>query len=195
MSSIKLKHSGGNSVSLNPPSSAPTSSDVAFKLPNADGSANQVIKTDASGNLSFIEKGKILQVKSSANGASNSAGFPGYTTQNINNGGATIGSSITINRKSADSYFLISVSALVGRAATSGWGYLGYQLTLAGGSATDIYERLCDNDHSVRYTVQFVQSASGSVNDSVVVQGYYVNSVAHNDDVRQATINIMEFQP
>jgi len=54
MSSIKLKHSGGNSVSLNPPTSAPTSSDVAFKLPNADGSANQVIKTDGSGNLSWV---------------------------------------------------------------------------------------------------------------------------------------------
>ena len=53
MSSIKLKHSGGNSVSLNPPTSAPTSSDVAFKLPNADGSANQVLKTDGSANLSF----------------------------------------------------------------------------------------------------------------------------------------------
>ena len=53
MSSIKLKHSGGNSVSLNPPVNAPTSSDVAFKLPNADGSANQVLKTDGSGNLSF----------------------------------------------------------------------------------------------------------------------------------------------
>ena len=53
MSSIKLKHSGGNSVSLNPPTSAPTSSDVAFKLPNADGSAGQYMKTDGSGNLSF----------------------------------------------------------------------------------------------------------------------------------------------
>ena len=53
MSSIKLKHSGGNSVSLNPPTTAPTSSDVAFKLPNADGSASQVIKTDGSGNLAF----------------------------------------------------------------------------------------------------------------------------------------------
>ena len=53
MSSLKLKHSGGNSVSLNPPSSAPTSSEVAFKLPNADGSAGQYLKTDGSGNLSF----------------------------------------------------------------------------------------------------------------------------------------------
>ena len=54
MSSLKLKHSGGNSVSLNPPSSAPTSSDVAFKLPNADGSAGQVLQTDGSGNLSWV---------------------------------------------------------------------------------------------------------------------------------------------
>ena len=54
MSSLKLKHSGGNAVSLNPPSSAPTSSEVAFKLPNADGSANQVLKTDGSGNLGFV---------------------------------------------------------------------------------------------------------------------------------------------
>ena len=53
MSKISLKHSGGNVVSLNSPTSAPTSADVAFKLPNADGSANQVIKTDGSGNLAF----------------------------------------------------------------------------------------------------------------------------------------------
>ena len=54
MSSLKLKHSGGNSVSLNPPSSAPTSSEVAFKLPTADGSSGQVLQTDGSGNLSWV---------------------------------------------------------------------------------------------------------------------------------------------
>ena len=64
MSSIKLKHSGGNSVSLNPPTSAPTSSEVAFKLPNADGSADQVIKTDGSGNLGWAtdQGGKVLGI-------------------------------------------------------------------------------------------------------------------------------------
>ena len=62
MSTIKLKHSGGNSVSLNPPTSAPTSSDVAFKLPNADGSANQLLKTDGSGNLGWAtdQGGKVV---------------------------------------------------------------------------------------------------------------------------------------
>ena len=53
MSKISLKHSGGNVVSLNSPTSAPTSADVAFKLPNQDGSANEVLKTDGSGNLAF----------------------------------------------------------------------------------------------------------------------------------------------
>ena len=66
MSKISLKHSGGNVVSLNSPTSAPTSSDVAFKLPNADGTSGQAIVTDASGNLSFAGTGKILQVVSTA---------------------------------------------------------------------------------------------------------------------------------
>jgi len=66
MSKISLKHSGGNVVSLNSPTSAPASADVAFKLPNADGTSGQVLKTDGSGNLSFGEDtgGKILQVVS-----------------------------------------------------------------------------------------------------------------------------------
>jgi hypothetical protein len=65
MSKISLKHSGGNVVSLNSPTSAPTSADVAFKLPNQDGSANEVLKTDGSGNLSFAEAGggAVKQVK------------------------------------------------------------------------------------------------------------------------------------
>ena len=66
MSKISLKHSGGNVVSLNSPTSAPTSADVAFKLPNADGTSGQALVTDASGNLSFAGTGKILQVVSTA---------------------------------------------------------------------------------------------------------------------------------
>ena len=189
MSSLKLLHSGGNGVIISAPSSNPASN-ITFKLPNADGSANQVIKTDASGNLSFIEKGKVLQVKSSSG-----SGFPSYATNHINNAGAVVGATLTINRLSASSYFLISVSALISRSYTSGWGYLGYQYSFAGGSDNQIYVRVCDNESSVRYTVQYINSTSGSVGDAVVVRGYYVNSAAHNDNVRQATINIMEYQP
>jgi len=53
MSKISLKHSGGNVVSLNSPTNAPSAADVAFKLPNADGSNGHYLKTDGSGNLSF----------------------------------------------------------------------------------------------------------------------------------------------
>ena len=64
MSKISLKHSGGKVVSLNSPTTEPNANDVAFKLPNADGSAGQFMKTDGSGNLSFDAAGggKILQV-------------------------------------------------------------------------------------------------------------------------------------
>ena len=52
--SIKLNGSTAGSVSLDAPASTTGSNDIAFKLPIADGSANQVIKTDGSGNLGFI---------------------------------------------------------------------------------------------------------------------------------------------
>ena len=57
MSKISLKHSGGNAVSLNSPTNAPGAADVAFKLPNADGSDGQAIVTDGAGNLSFANAG------------------------------------------------------------------------------------------------------------------------------------------
>ena len=57
MSNIKLVHSGGNSVSLTTPTNNP-SSNVTFKLPAADGTAGQTLKTDASGALSFTTTSK-----------------------------------------------------------------------------------------------------------------------------------------
>ena len=109
MSSIKLKHSGGNSVSLNPPTSAPTSSDVAFKLPNADGSANQLLKTDGSGNLGWAtdQGGKLLQykyVQSSNLVETNSVG----SYQNIS---ATF--SVTITPTSSSSLLLARFDAAI----------------------------------------------------------------------------------
>lgn len=56
MSSIKLKHSGGNSVSLNPPTAAPnppSGTELALKLPSTYGSSGQFMKTDGAGALSF----------------------------------------------------------------------------------------------------------------------------------------------
>ena len=78
---IKLVHSGGNAVSIAVPTSNPSSSEVEFKLPGSDGSANQVLKTDGSGNLSFAadQGGKILQVKSATKTDTQSTSSANYS--------------------------------------------------------------------------------------------------------------------
>ena len=61
---IKLNAaSGGGSVSLKAPSTTTSNAAVELQLPVADGSADQFIKTDGSGNLSFAAAGggKIKQ--------------------------------------------------------------------------------------------------------------------------------------
>jgi hypothetical protein len=54
MSNIKLVHSGGNSVSLTTPDTLAASK--TFKLPDADGSSGQFLKTDGSGAFSFASE-------------------------------------------------------------------------------------------------------------------------------------------
>ena len=55
MSEMKLTaDAGGGTVALKAPSSTTGNNPVLFKLPVADGSAGQVLKTDGSGNISFI---------------------------------------------------------------------------------------------------------------------------------------------
>jgi hypothetical protein len=105
MSKISLKHSGGNVVSLNSPTSAPTSADVAFKLPNADGSAGQFMKTDGSGNLSFDAAGggKILQVIQAVKTDTFSTASTSYTD--------VTGVSVSITPSSSSNKVLVMVEA------------------------------------------------------------------------------------
>ena len=115
MSSIKLKHSGGNSVSLNPPTSAPTSTEVAFKLPNEDGTSGQAIVTDASGNLSFAGTGKILQVIQ--NVKSDTASWTGTSFSNISGtdeSGAGSIWEVNITPTKANSKLLVEFSGAMG---------------------------------------------------------------------------------
>lgn len=53
--SIKLNAQSGGSVALDAPTQTTGSADLTFKLPVADGSANQVIQTNGSGQLSFAD--------------------------------------------------------------------------------------------------------------------------------------------
>ena len=51
MSELNFTHSNGNKVKLTTPDTL--SGDKTFKLPGADGSSGQFLKTDGSGGLSF----------------------------------------------------------------------------------------------------------------------------------------------
>jgi hypothetical protein len=115
MSSLKLKHSGGNSVSLNPPTSAPTSSDVAFKLPNADGSAGDFLKTDGSGNLAFLNAVPILKYATFTHDGYVSGSFTGGAPSSTSMGYQLFSTSYT--PAAADSTcVVISSSVTIGEA-------------------------------------------------------------------------------
>ena len=63
MAEVKIAaDSGGGSVGLAGPSSTTSNAAVQFKLPVADGSASQVLKTDGSGNLGWATDSKITEI-------------------------------------------------------------------------------------------------------------------------------------
>ena len=87
MSNIKLVHSGGNSVSLTTPDSNPAANRT-FKLPDADGSAGQFLKTDGSGALSFASANTgtrqvLEQFGSLADGSTHVLSQGSITLQNV----------------------------------------------------------------------------------------------------------------
>ena len=61
MSNLNFLHSGGNKVTLSSPDSNP-SSDITFKLPQADGSSGQSLVTNGSGTLSFATVTPTIEV-------------------------------------------------------------------------------------------------------------------------------------
>ena len=58
MSELNLTHSNGNKVKLTTPDTL--AANKTFKLPGADGSSGQFLKTDGSGALSFAGAGKVV---------------------------------------------------------------------------------------------------------------------------------------
>ena len=82
MSELNLTHSNGNQVKLTTPDSL--SANRTFKLPHIDGSANQFLKTDGSGALSFATaSGTIKQVKYASTQANHTSTSSAY--QNLSN--------------------------------------------------------------------------------------------------------------
>ena len=81
MSSIKLTaDSGGGTVELKAPASTGSNANKQFILQQNDGTAYQALVTDASGNLSFAAKGKVLKVQQSLINSGSISNFAAAST-------------------------------------------------------------------------------------------------------------------
>ena len=107
MSQIKLTaDSGGGTTSLKAPSSTTSNADVVLKLPVADGSANQVLKTDGSGQLSFTSN-----AGTTINNNADNRVITGSGTANTLEGEANLtfdGTKLTVTSSSKDLLYLNS---------------------------------------------------------------------------------------
>ena len=90
---IKLNGSTAGSVALDAPASTTGNADINFKLPVADGSANQVMKTDGSGNLSFASAGSGAQ--KAIRVITGSLGFPAGAAVNLATANIQAGEQVT----------------------------------------------------------------------------------------------------
>ena len=123
MSNIKLVHSGGNSVSLTTPTNNPASN-ITFKLPQADGTANQVLKYEtvvystevSSSNTSYVDSGLSATIQPSAAGSKILVMLSQFFNVNVANPnvGAAIqlleGSNVIVPSQTWDIYYFPGLS-------------------------------------------------------------------------------------
>ena len=189
MSELNLTHSNGNKVKLTTPDTLAASK--TFKLPGADGSSGQALTTNGSGALSFSHSGIVL-----AMGYSSDANDSATTVNNTTLYG---GSTLAMTRVSASSKFLLRIGALCYRPATSGRGYLRYQVKVNSGSYNTTpgdssrYEwYVGDETHENYREVTMTYLSSGSIGDTLTFQVGYRNTASQNDNFRWQIIQATE---
>mgnify|MGYP003335085551 CR=1 FL=1 len=107
---------------------------------------------------------------------------------NINNTTSRGTSSISFTRKQADSFFLVKVGCTINRGGTSGEFRAGYRLN----SGSDVVTYCTDNDRTVRVFVEFQDTTTGSVGDTVAFESVFVNTASHNDNFSRISFSVME---
>ena len=107
---------------------------------------------------------------------------------NVNNTTTRGTSSISLTRKQADSFFLVKVGCTVNRGGTTGEFKVGYRLN----SGNDVVTYCTDNDRTVRVFVEFQDTTTGSIGDTVAFESVFVNNASHNDNVSRISFSVME---
>jgi|TARA_B100000131_G_scaffold9256_1_gene9774 hypothetical protein len=109
---IKLNGSTAGSVALDAPASTTGNADITFKLPVADGTAGQVLKTDGSGNLSWadpnISEADQWYLNTNITSSGSDAFVTGAVFTRVNgtfSGAALIGTGISYNSSNGEFTF------------------------------------------------------------------------------------------
>ena len=146
MSELKIAaDSGGGSVAWKGPASTTSNAHVQLTLPVDDGGANQFLKTNGSGVLSWAEAGgaNVLQVKMATQGNSDIESSYSSTT-------LTDMLSVTITPVATSSKFLVWASY---RGYLNGNGDVALKTGLArnvdGGGFTNLYDKSADTVHQI----------------------------------------------
>ena len=107
---------------------------AVYTLPQTDGSAGQVLRTDGSGNLSWVNSGKILQVVQHS--------FSNETSSSSTSDVAISGSAkaLTLNSSSSSVLIFANIYCYHTRSYSGQGMSLTLRKTVSGGSITDIYE-------------------------------------------------------
>ena len=158
--SIKLNAQSGGSVALDAPTQTTGSADVTFKLPVADGSANQLMKTDGSGNLGWAtdQGGSILQTKLRLDGTR-----ANYAEEvdgnNFTDGRNLSGLSITMTPTDATTIFLITGNIYVTHSPSfMGKGYVTTQIS---GGTEQMIAGNGDSSHRATFPISDGDAGTG----------------------------------
>ena len=190
MSELNFLHSNGNKVKLTTPDTL--AANKTFKLPGADGSSGQVLTTNGSGALSFSSvSGVVLAMGYSSDGSDSNTTVNGTTLYG--------GSTLAMTRVSATSKYILRIGALCYRPATSGRGYLRYQVKVNSGSYNTTpgdgsrYEWYMGDETNENYReVTMTYLSPGSVGDTLTFQVGYRNTASQNDTFRWQIIQATE---
>ena len=190
MSSIKLKHAPGNSMSIAAPATNPAS-DLSLKLPATIGIAGQVLKNSSTaGTLEFASSGKIINIAGIAYESSNDG-----TT--LNNTDGDVGSIQSITRKSASSYFIIYMNFVIYRPSTTGWSWVGYQrqVNSATESGNQQMLKVADQNNNHSCSGIWIDTTTGAVGDVVKFQPRGEESHTQNTLYRWFKTIVFEYEP
>ena len=190
--SIKLNAASGGSVALDAPTQTTSSNDITFKLPVADGSANQLLKTDGSGNLGWsTDMGKVVGFGLAASTATDQKGGGSYTL---------VGPQLTYTATSSSNKLLILHSHHMLIENTGYWWMALYRDGLSGTKIDEIQSYSQDSQwipcHGINScVVDAPDTSSHTYQFAIKLTNTSVDRMDYNSNTGTPQIILLEIEP